>query len=431
MKRTTASFYLLIAIFTVHAQPLVTVDDAIGIALKNNFDVLVERTGAETDRVNNTAGNAGMLPSVAATASETYSISTADQKSVTAPETKTSNAGASAFSAGVALGWTLFDGGKMFVTKRKLNEIEALGWLKFKARVMQTEYAVIAAYYDVVRQKQQLASINEVLAYNKERVNILQTSFGAGLSPKTTLLQAQIDLNVYKENALAQQTLIKRVKRALNLLLCRDTDTPFEVIDSIPLGYTPDKTALMKKLFSNNVDIASFTKQVEIARLSLSEARTLRLPKINVTAGYFGSQTDNPSGAITYSRTYGPQVGGTVTVPLYQAGNVSRQIAAAALQLQSTQYGLENEKQQAAVQLLNSLDEFENQRLLLEIETQNVGLARENLDISMQRLRLGQSTSLELRQAQDSYEESETRLLAIEYTLKVAETLLKQLVAEL
>jgi hypothetical protein len=57
-------------------------------------------------------------------------------------------------------------------------------------------------------------------------------------------------------------------------------------------------------------------------------------------------------------------------------------------------------------------------------------LAKENLDISMERLRLGQTTSLEMRQAQDSYVESMTRLITIEYNLKVAETKLKQLTAE-
>jgi outer membrane protein TolC len=58
-------------------------------------------------------------------------------------------------------------------------------------------------------------------------------------------------------------------------------------------------------------------------------------------------------------------------------------------------------------------------------------LAKENLDIALQRLRLGQSTSLELRQAEESYEDSRTRLINIKYNLKVAETKLRQLMADL
>jgi outer membrane protein TolC len=67
----------------------------------------------------------------------------------------------------------------------------------------------------------------------------------------------------------------------------------------------------------------------------------------------------------------------------------------------------------------------------LALEKQDVALAKENLDISMQRLRYGQATSLELRQAEDSYEQSLTRLTDIAFNLKLAETKLKQLIAEL
>jgi outer membrane protein TolC len=431
MKRIVASLSLLIMLVAGHAQQLLTADDAVSIALKNNFDILVAHNDAEVAKVNNTPGNAGMLPTIAVTGSDNYSLASGYQKPAAGPEIIYANQGASVFAAGAALSWTLFDGGKMFVTKKKLGELEKLGGLQFRVKVLQTAYDVTAAYYDVVRQKQQLASLQEVITYNQEQVTILQTSFGAGLSPKTALLQAQIDLNVYKENALAQQAVIRSAKRTLNQLLSRDADAGFEVTDSIPLNYAPDKDQLVRKLDTANIDILAFQKQVEIARMNLQEARTQLFPRITVSGGYYASQSDNPASTVPLNRTYGPQAGGAVTIPLYQAGNVSRQIAAAKLQLSSTEYDLKSIKLGVAGQLRNALDEFESQRSLLQLEEGNVALAKENLDISMQRLRYGQSTTLELRLAQDSYEQSRTRLTNIKYSLKVAETKLRQLIAEL
>ncbi len=435
MKNRLLTPFFLAAWCTVAvgAQPLLTADEAVSIALKNNYDILVAHNDAEIAKINNTPGGAGMLPSVAVSGSDNYSLNTGYEKLVTPPppQIKYSNVGASVFAAGAVLSWTLFDGGKMFVTKRKLGELETLGMLQFKDKVLQTAYDVTAAYYDVVRQKQQLASIREVITYNQEQVTILQTSFGAGLSPKTTLLQAQIDLNVNKENALAQEVVIKIAKRTLNLFLCRDSDVEFEVSDSIPFAYAPDKTQMVGKLYASNVDILSFQKQVEVARLSLQEVRSLALPRITVSGGFAASQIDNPASSYFLDRTFGPQAGGAITIPLYQAGNVARQIAAAKLQLSSTEYDLNSIKLSVAGQLQNALDEFEIQRSLLQLEKGNDSLAKENLDISMERLRLGQSTSLELRQAQESYEDSRTRIINIEYNLKAAETKLKQLMAEL
>jgi outer membrane protein len=415
------------------AQHLLTADEAVSIALKNNYDILVAHNDAEIAKVNNTPGNAGMLPTVSISGSDNYSLNSGLEKLVTPPPAQiTYNyIGSNVFAANALLNWTLFDGGKMFVTKKKLGELESLGMLQFKSKVLQTAYDVITAYYDVVRQKQQLASIRDVITYNQEQVTILQTSFGAGLSPKTTLLQAQIDLNVFRENALAQEVVITMAKRNLNLILCRDANEQFDVSDSIPLTYEPDTTQMVRKLYSSNMDIQSVQKQVEVARLSLHEARALALPRITVSGGYAASQIDNPQSSFYLNRTYGPLVDGGITIPLYQAGSVSRQIAAAKLSLSSTEYNLKNTKLDVASQLLNALDEFEIQRSLLQIEKGNDSLAKENLDISMARLRLGQSTSLELRQAQESYQDSRTRLINIEYNLKAAETKLKQLMAEL
>jgi outer membrane protein len=425
-------FIIFSAYRIVNAQPILTVEDAVRSALKNNYGILVARNDAEITKVNNAAGNAGMLPTVAIVGSDNYSLNDIDQKSSGGgPDITSSGARSNTFSAGAVLNWTLYDGGKMFVTKSKLGEIEALGAIQFKNKVLQTEYGVIAGYYDVVRQKQQLASINEVLASNQERVTILQTSFTAGLSPKTVYLQAQIDLNVYKENAINQQTVISAAKRTLNQLLSRDAGDDFDVGDTIPHDFIPDTAWLREKLYVNNTDVLAAQKQVDVARLSLKESYSLRYPKLSLNAGWDFLRVDNSAGSILMNRAYGPQIGASISLPIYQAGAISRQIETATLQLESLRYDLESAKQQISSEVLNALDDFRNQGRLLLIEKDNTALAKENLDISMQRLRYGQSTSLELRQAEESYEDARTRLINIEYNLKIAETKLKQLMAQL
>ena len=174
-------------------------------------------------------------------------VNNVDQKLSSGETNSYSNSKSNSFNAGVELNWTLFDGGKMFITKNKLNEIQTLGEIEFKDQVLQTVFNVIVAYYEVVREKQQLVSINEAISKNEAIVNILKTSFGAGLTPKTNLLQAQIDLNVYRESAINQETAIVASKRILNQLLSRDANTQFEVIDTIPFDNLPDKEELTRK----------------------------------------------------------------------------------------------------------------------------------------------------------------------------------------
>lgn len=432
MNKIFLSFVILIfACLASPAQKLLTADSAAAIALKNNFDIRIARTTADISKRNNTAGNAGMLPEAGITATDAWNFGNVQQHYSDGSSMSKTNANSNSLSAGIALNWTLFDGGKMFVTKKKLNEIEALGEIQFRDHVMQTLYDVYAGYFNVVKQKEQLQAIREVIRYNQERVDLLQASFNAGLAPKTDLLQAKIDLNVYQENAISQLVVILAARRQLNQLLSRDPEEPFEVIDSIVLDYHPDKKELAQKLFSTNPLVLSTQKQVEVARLGVNEFKALRLPNLNFSAGYDFLHSDIATGTVRMNESYGPQVGATLSIPLYQAGNIRRQIAIARLQLESARVTFESAKLQVNTQLQLALTEFDNQLQLLQIEKNNYGLAKENLTISIQRLRLGQTTALEVRQAQESYQQSLTRLTDFGYAAKIAEIKLKQLMAAL
>ncbi|MCX6304388.1 MAG: TolC family protein [Bacteroidetes bacterium] len=429
--RNLIAFICILCSISGFSQAVLTVNDALEIAMKQNYDILLSRTSADISSANNTAGNAGMLPNVYLNASDNFAHNNVATDLSTGNKITSDDAHSNSFSAALALSWTVFDGGKMFVTRKKLQEINNLGEIQFKDRVTQTFYNVILSYYEVVRQKQQLASLNEVIRYNKERVKILQASFNAGLVPKTDLLQSQVDLNVFLENAIIQETVILDSKRTLNQWLSRDAETSFEVVDSIDLSYAPDIKDLNKKLFTQNTQVLGYQKQVDVSKLVIHELSAQRLPWLSLSAGYNFLLSDNSAGTVTRNRTTGPQIGGSFNLPIFYGGNINRQVRVARLQQQSAVYNLENMKTVVNTQLQNAFSNYEHAMQLLSLEKSNTLLARENLNISMDRLRLGQTTALEVRQAEESYIQSLTRYIQFAFTAKVAETKLKQLVATL
>ena len=420
MKILNILLFLILAP-AAYTQDVLTIDDAVNMALKNNFDVQVASNDAAIAKVNNTRGNAGMLPKINVTGAGNFK-----NNNYYYPSLSTSS-----FNLATELSWTLYDGGKMYVTKNKLREIEALGEIQFKDQILQTQYDVISAYYDVVKQKQQLNSYNEAINFNSERVKIAQTGFDAGSLVKTDLLQAKIDLNVSRENAINQQYVIEAGKKNLNRLLGRNPETVFEIADVIPLDYQPDKVELLQKIQTSNTAVLSLQKQVEIASLALKENKKSNLPIFNLNASYALTQSYNSNGSTSNNQFFGPQVGGSVSIPLYTAGENKRKTAEAKLKLQSAGYDLESIKLQVITELENTLTEFENQQRLVEIEGENSLLTKENFEISIQRLRLGQTNSLEVHQAQEDYIQSCTRFINFKFNLKMAETKLKQLISTL
>jgi outer membrane protein TolC len=419
---------------TVQAQTILSIDEAMQIALNKNYAISVARNEGLAAKANNTAGNAGMLPDIGFNAN--YDVSTKYVRSrplYGSTAFNFTNPGNSAVGANVSLNWTVFDGGKMFIAKDRLSEIQALGEIRFREQVFQTISDVISAYFGVVKLKQQLLSIEQNIEYNRERVKIAEIGFTSGAKKKTDLLQAKIDLNVNLENAINQQALILTAKRELANLLAIDNDSLFEVIDSITLEYNPNKSKLQQIMYSKNSKLKVFEKQLEIEKLILKENYRSQLPKIDFRTGYYyqrvtNFQDPNP-GTLTYS--HWPQVGLNLSVPIFQSGDLRRQIVLSKIAIESADFDFENVKLAINTELLNALTSFENQQKLLEIERENFELAKENMEISLQRMRFGEATSLEVRMAQTDFEQSATRLVNFQYNLKMAETKLKQLMGDL
>lgn len=428
MKRILFSLIFIATAFSAQSQ--LTLEDAIDTALKNNFDIRIMRNASGIAQANNTAGNAGMLPTVSFNGSVAAALNSQHQELSNGTVTNTSPS-TLAGNAGVELSWTLYDGGKMFVTRQKLREASQLGEIKFRETVQQTLYEVVAAYYDLIRLKQLVRSVEQTIRYNQERVTIAQTGFNAGTLSKLDLLQTKIDLNEVLELSISQKFAIREGQRALNALLARETETPVEVRDSIPNGFQPNKEALISKLNSSNASLLAFQKQLEINRLALKETKSNFMPRFDFNTGYYLSQSTNSASSVRLNRNLGPEVRGNLSIPIYQAGESKRLQKVAELNLQSAESDLENLRLQMNLALQNTLNDFDNQQALLKIEEENNKLAKEYLEISIQRLRLGQTNSLEVHLAQEKFMNSNTRLINYRFNLKLAETKLRQLVATL
>lgn len=431
MKRyLTSLLFVLLLTPMLSAQSVLTLEQVLDEALKNNFDIRISRSESQMASVNNTAGNAGMLPTVSLNG--TVNLDRLNQHSVSSSGVVTDNISSIlSGSTYLMLDWTLYDGGKMFVTRQKLREASQLGTLRFRETIQTKLYDVIYAYYDLIRLKQQLRSVQQTIRYNQERVTIAKTGFTAGTLSKLDLLQAKTDLNEVLEASITQEFAIREAQRFLNTLLARDTETPILVGDSISNYFLPDRADLFSKLNVNNASLVSMQKQLEIDRLVLKETRSNFLPTLGVNANYRFSGSNSLISAGSDYNSLGPSVGGYLFVPIYQAGENNRKKKVAELQVESAQADFEKVKTQVNLALQNALTDFDNQKALLKIEEENNLMTNEYLEISIQRLRLGQTNSLEVHLAQEKFMNSNTRLINFRFSLKLAETRLRQLVAAL
>lgn len=413
------------------ADPLLSPEEAVRLVLEAGYDIRISQADADIARLNNTKGNAGMLPTINLVANETFTLSTFQQKLANGSEFNESGAPFNNANAGVQLNWTLFDGRRMHITKKRLGELEALGQINLQNTVQQTAAAVLTAYYEVVRGRMQERAIAEVITLNEERLRIAEARLAAGFAAQTDALQARIDLNQRRADLILQQANTANAKRALNRLLVRAPETPFRVDETLSSNLASDRSTLIQKIMSNNPGLLSLQKSAEVAALVVDENRTLNKPRITGNSQLNAVRTDNGAGFLLNNTQAGLSVGAGLVIPLYNGGNVKRQIETARLAAQQSNLRIENQRMVLETELDNQLAIYQSQQQILNLEEENVRIARENLNVSTERFRVGTTNGLEPQIAQNTLEQALARRDLVLFSLKSAEIRLKLLAGEL
>lgn len=410
MKRTFLYFSLLLGT-AVHAQQVLTPEQAIDLALKNNYDIRLAKNDAAITANDYAYANLAFAPRVNATANKVWNLTQTKQEFANGSKRDTSGIHASSLSANVSLAWTLFDGLKMFATRQKLESLRDLGELAVKDQVVTTVANIIAGYYNVVQQKQQLRNLAEQLSISEERVKLSDAKFQTGLGPKTDWLQSKVDYNALKASYLRQQTLIEQSKATLNQLMAVEAgNTQYDVLDTIPLNMELSYGGLRQEALQKNTGLMVAQQNLRVSQLQLKESKGDYFPVINFNSAYNYSRVNSNAATNSFSPIYNQNgvisYGFSATIPIFNGLNVKRQVNAAKLNVGYQQLALENTRTIVDLSLTTAFKDYEYYKTALTLEDENLGLARENVMVAMERFRQGVSTVIEMKEAQQSLEDA-------------------------
>lgn len=417
----------------LHAQQKVlTLEQAIDVALKNNYDIRLARNTAELSANDYAYANFAFIPRLNATAGTTWNNTATKQEFVNGTTRDTSGIKGNNINGNVNLSWTLFDGLKMFATRNKLESIRNLGELAMKDQLQNSIATIIGGYYNIVQQKQQLKALSEQMSISEERVKLSDAKFSTGLAPKTDLLQSKVDLNAQKALYIRQQTLIEQSKGLLNQLMAVPAGAiGYDVVDSIPLNAGISFAVLQQNIANNNTAIKVQQQNVNVSALTIKERRADYFPVISFNSAY--NYTRNTSNAASnafsprFSRNGVVNYGLTAAIPIFNGFNVKRQVQNARIDFDFQNITLDNVKSQVDLSLNNAFKDYEYYKKQASLEEETNDLARENAMVALERFKQGVSTILEVKIAQQSLEDSYYRLIQARYNTKLAETELGRL----
>lgn len=412
---------LFLFIQHVGAQNILTLEEAIQITLKNNYDIKLVSNTLEINKNNVNPGMAGALPYLGGTLTNNGSI--VDSRQVRADGTIQSKDGArnSNLNYGIGLNWTIFDGLGMFARYDQLQELEKMGKENLQVVIMENVAAVTTSYYNLVQQQQQLNAYDTAIFISKQRLEFATNRYQVGKAAKLEVLNAEVDMNTDTTNLLRQQEVYNNTQTYLNQLMARDPGIRFTVIDSIRVDNTLNVETLREQALKHNPSLQAAIINRRIRELDLKIVKSYRYPIVNVNSGYNFTNSRSALGFATQTSGKGLTYGVTASVPIFNGftQNISEHNAKILINSAELQY--EQLNQTILSDLTSAYQTYQTSLVLVKMEDRNQRIAKENLDITIDKFKLGSITTVEFRAAQLNYINATVRNSNAQYNAKVAE----------
>lgn len=416
---------------SVFGQQKLSLNESIQIGLENNYSIKIAKNQESITEETRKAGRSAILPRVDANASLNQSINDTRQVFVTGGINERDAAKTTTQNANVLMTWTLFDGLKMFAAYDRLKELEKLGEVNTKAMLQSVVADIIINYYAIVAAQEQMKASKEALEVSKSRLTIAENKNTVGSGSTLDLLNAKVDYNADYSTFIKQQETLKTLKIRFNELLILPIDNSFELTDTIPQATMLDLNSMYGRLKEQNPQLISAKSRQRIAELNIKEVAADRYPTLRLNSGYNFNNQNAEAGFFIENRNQGFNYGISASINIFNGLLQSKREKIAKIESQTAEMDYLSTKQNLEANWNALVNSYQNNLALLQLEGENQQVSKRNLEISNDKYKLGGISSFQLREAQRSYIEANSRFVNALYQYKLAETSLLELAGDL
>lgn len=410
----------------VQAQGYLTLKEAVTIGLESNYGILIAENESRILENNYNLGEAGLLPTVDANAGKSWSIQDVEQRFRNEPEPvirddARSSSATSSVEAAYLLNWG------SYYTFRRLGTLGEVGELEAKVTIENTIAGITTIYYRVVLEQQRYEVLQNTLELSEERRRISKDKYELGKASKQEYLAAQVDYNTDLTAVINQEEVIANARIQLNELMGKAPGQEMVIKDTIIINKDLNIEDLLSSANLNNPQLLSAQRQINVTHLQVRELRAARLPQLELFGAYNRQLAEAEAGFFLSNRSKGFNYGFNARVNLFNGFVLNNRIQNARIARQNEELQYRNLKLTLESDIYEAYNAYTNSLRLLEVAQSNYNVAMENADIALLRYRLGHTSALEFREAQQNALAAESRLINALFSIKATEVELQRL----
>ena len=417
---------------SITAQKLVSVSEAIELALENNYGIKIISNNKEIAKNNASILNSGYLPTVSSSSGATFNRDNLEAEFANGESTALNGAKSSRYNASINLNYTLFDGLGRYYDYKRLKETYKLSELQARETIENTIAQLYVVYYNVAQVTENVTVLEKTLTVSKDRITRASYQFEYGQGTMLNVLNAQVDINNDSINLINAKQQLVNTKRDLNVVLGNVISSEFRVDTTIDFKLDIDQNDLANKVKSNNVNLLQLDKNIMINTFIVKANKSGYLPSLGLTGSYgWNKGNNNAASFVAVSTNTGLSGGLSLSWNLFDGGATATRVSNAKIELENR--SLEKESMVIDIErnFNNAWDDYQNKLTIFQVQENNIITSTNNFNRTQEKYKLGQATSIEFRQAQLNLINSELNRNQAKYAAKIAELTVLQLSGEL
>ncbi|MEA2042481.1 MAG: TolC family protein [Bacteroidota bacterium] len=401
---------------------VLSLDDAISTGLKNNYQIQISEADVQIAENNNTAGNAGMLPTVTAGVYQGNRFDNTESQ-VTAGERDDVLSNSLRPNANVQM--ILFNGFRIRTVKKNLALSEKSAELSMRLTFENTLSEIINAYYGVQLEYEKLEVMKELTQLSKDRYQYVLARKEIGTAVTYDVLQVKNAFLQDSSNYLSQKSAYKTSKRRLSIALGDTSFTDFTLTDSLQATEQSfEFSELNNQLLQKNTSLQLSRLSNELSENSLKIAQSSLYPSLSLNGGtdYTKSWVKYNDRDYTDSYSYDFYANLSLSYTIFNGGNRTRQITNARIEKRQSELQTQDLQLTLKSSLYALYDMYEVRKQILRVSKENLEAAKLNLEISKDKFNRGAINSFNYRDVQINYINAAYSNLQAEYSLIAVST---------
>jgi outer membrane protein len=432
---------LLLPVSWLSAQEVLTLQDCIEIALKNNTTIRTNTNLNASAGQDVTASYGGILPTVNANAStgkaragestrlgdvQTGQIDSLGNPIVIYAVRTQPGYESNANSMNLSINQNIFDGGEWWNAIRYAKSAKRSADLNLQDVINQTVYNVQNRFFTLLMQ-QKLLEVNQLqVKRTKEELDKTEKMFELGAVAKVDLYRSKRSNGEAIISMLNQENAVLRAKNELNLIMGREPETPLNIDPTLELMPTISTTdTLVNKAFKNNPGLMRTEEDVTSGNLSVSRAKARLWPSLGASFSY-GRRNEQFDRVYSnwdqnWTISYGVGISYNVFNGFRDWTNIQKQKLAA----KNAKEIHEDTKRTLRAEIVQLTDNYNSYIEIIEVNQQNLEAAKEEYRLAEERYRIGSGTSIDLSTALEGLTRAEQVLVAAQYNARITQAQLE------